>query len=71
MQIVPDGLALMLTLAVKAGVTEAMMELDVAGLPETHTALDIITHFTVSVFANEVVEKVLAVPAFILFFFHW
>ena len=43
-QIAPDGAAEMLTLAVRIGLTEAVMALEVAGLPVKHgVALDVIT----------------------------
>ena len=43
----------MLTLAFTAGFTVMIIEFEVAGFPVTHVELDVITHFTVSLLANE------------------
>jgi hypothetical protein len=47
-QIVSPGMGAMLTLAGKSGLTIIVMELDVAGEPETHGALVLNTQVTTS-----------------------
>jgi hypothetical protein len=43
----------MLTLAGRFGLTVIVMALEVAGLPETHVALEVITHVITSLLARE------------------
>ena len=70
-QIVPAGLAAMLTLTGKFGLTVMVMLLDVAGFPVAQVALDVKTHVTTSPLFNVVVVNVVAfVPAFVPFTFH-
>ena len=47
------GFADMLTLAVTAVVTDIIIEFEVAGFPIAQVALEVITHFTVSLLAND------------------
>jgi hypothetical protein len=54
-QIVPEGNALMLTLAGCNALTVMVMALEVAGLPETHVSFDVITTVIISPFASVVV----------------
>ena len=51
-QLVFPGFAVMLTLAVTVGVTVMMIGLEVAGLPVTQLAWEVITHRMVSLFDN-------------------
>ena len=51
-QIVLPGFAAMLTLAVTFGLTVIEIAFDVAGLPDTQLAFDVITHVTLLPFAN-------------------
>ena len=65
------ALAAMLTLTGKLGFTVIVIALDVAGLPVTQAAFDVITHVTVFPFANVVVVYVgELVPTFTPFTFH-
>jgi len=54
-QTVPEGAALMLTLAGSKGLTVIVRALDVAGLPEGHVALDVITTVIISPLTRVVV----------------
>lgn len=47
------AVAEMLTLAGKFGLTVKVTEFDVAGLPVAHTAFDVNTHVTTSLFTTE------------------
>ena len=71
-QIVVDGLAEIVTLTGKFGLTVIVMPADVAGLPVTHVALEVSTTVIISPVINVVDEKVDAVaPAtFTPFNFH-
>ena len=70
-QIVDEGLAAMLTLAVTLEFTVIKIEFDVTGLPLTHAALDVITQAIASLLFNVLSEYiVLFVPTFTPFFFH-
>ena len=61
-----------LTLAVTVGVITIVIALDVAGLPFTQLALEVITQVTASLFTSEVeLKTLLFVPAFVPFTFHW
>ena len=61
----------MLTLAVTVGVTTIVIALEVAGLPVTQFAFEVITQVTTSLFAGVVDVKVLLfVPVFVPFTFH-
>ena len=51
-QIAPEGLADMLTLAGNAEFTDITTKLDVAGEPVAHVALDIIIHLILSLFTR-------------------
>ena len=65
-QIVLPGLAAILTLAVTFGLTVIAMTFDIAGLPETQVAFDVISQVTTSPFANVELEYVsLFVPTFV------
>ena len=72
-QIVPAGLAAILTLAVNVGLTVILMLFDVAGEPVKHgVALLVKTTVTAVPLVNAlVVNVVLLVPAFTPFTFHW
>ena len=61
-----------LTLAVTVGVITIVIALEVAGLPVTQLAFEVITHVTVFPFESVVlvyVEEL--VPTFVPFTFHW
>ena len=69
--ILPDGLAVILTLAAPAAVTAIVRVLDVAGDPVAQVALDVMTHFIASALASVLELKVvLLVPTFTPFSFH-
>ena len=51
-QILPEGIAAMLTLAARTGSTDIVIGLEVAGLPVIQVALDIITTVIISLLAN-------------------
>jgi hypothetical protein len=71
-QIVLPGFADILTLAVTFVFTIIVIAFDVAGLPVTQFALDVITHVITFPFnKEEVVYVVLLVPTFVDPFFHW
>jgi hypothetical protein len=72
-QIAPEGTAAMLTLAGSGGFTVMVISLDVAGLPETHVSLEVISTVILSpsateaeVYVNPVSPGMLTPP-----FFHW
>ena len=70
-QIGPEGTAAMLTLAVTFGFTVMVMVAEAAALPETQTALLVITHLMESLLFSALSEYVvLLVPTFVPFFFH-
>ena len=70
-QILPDGLAAMLTLAGRFVFTDIVTVFEVAGEPVTQVALDVITHVTASALARVVELNVaLLVPAFTPFTCH-
>ena len=70
-QILPDGLAAMLTLAGRFGFTVIASVFEVSGEPVTHVALDVMIHVTASAFARVVELNVaLLVPAFAPFTCH-
>ena len=54
--IAPEGIAPMLTLAGKFGFTVMVIEFDVAGLPVTHVALEVMSQVTMSPLFNVVLE---------------
>jgi hypothetical protein len=61
-----------LTLAVTVGVTTIVIALEVAGLPVTQLAFEVITQVTTSLFARLMDVKVLLfVPEFVPLTFHW
>ena len=53
-QMVPDGTAAILTLAVNIGFTVIVIPLEVAGLPVAHVALEVISTVITSLLANVV-----------------
>ena len=60
-----------LTLAVTVGVITIVIALEVAGLPVTQLAFDVITQVTISLFASVALVYVEAlVPTFVPFTFH-
>ena len=70
-QIVFPGLAEMLTLAATFGFTVITIAFDVAGLPVTHSALEVNTQVIEFPFARpEVVYVGLSVPTSVVPFFH-
>ena len=71
-QIAPKGLAAMLTLAVKIGLTDIVMELDVAGNPVIQVEFDVITHVIISPFESvaDVYVEFVAPEIFDPFFCH-
>lgn len=63
--------AAMLTLAGRFGLTVMVTEFEVAGLPDTQEAFDVITQLTISLLAKELfVYVVELVPTFDPFSFH-
>jgi hypothetical protein len=61
-----------LILAVRDGLNVVVMELDVAGFPDTQVKEDVITTVTTSLSASVVVVKLaLFVPRFAPLTFHW
>jgi hypothetical protein len=61
----------MLTEGVTAGVTDIVMVLDVAGLPDTHTRLEVIIQLTTSLlFKPDELKTGLFVPTFEPLIFH-
>ena len=70
-QIVLPGFAAILTLAITFVFTVIAIAFDVAGLPETQLAFEVISHVTTSPFANDKLEYVsLFVPTFVKPIFH-
>jgi hypothetical protein len=70
-QITLEGLADMVTLAATLGFIVIVIEFDVAGLPVTQVAFEVITHVITSPLANPaVVYVVLFVPTIVVPFFH-
>ena len=70
-QIVPVGLAAMLTLTAEFAFTVIVTELEFAGFPLMQLALDVITQVTASLLTRLALVKVaLFVPAFVPFTFH-
>jgi hypothetical protein len=70
-QIAPDGTAAMLTPATPAGLTVITTAFDVAGLPVTQAAVDVITQVMLFPFANPAsVYVALLVPTLTPSFFH-
>ena len=70
-QIVFPGLAVILTLAGRFGLTVIAMAFDVAGLPVAHVAFDVITQVTLFPLASPLFEYVaLLVPTFVVPIFH-
>jgi hypothetical protein len=70
-QIAPEGEAVILTLTGRTGFTDIVMELDVAGFPDTQVKEDVITTVTTSLSASvEVVKLGLFVPRFAPLTFH-
>jgi hypothetical protein len=64
--------AAMLTLPGNKGFTVMVMAFEVAGLPETQVALDVITQVITSLLARVLLVYVeLFVPMLVPFFFHW
>jgi len=51
--IVPEGFAAINTLAVTIGLTVIVIELEIAGEPVAHVAVEVITHVITSLFAGE------------------
>jgi hypothetical protein len=71
-QIVAPGFAEILTPAVTNGLTVIVIALEVAGLPETHTAFEFIIQVITSPSVNdEVAYAGLLLPTFVEPFFHW
>ena len=52
-QMAPDGFAVTLTLAGSNEFTVILIKLDVAGEPVAQVAFEVITHLTLSLFAND------------------
>ena len=64
--------ASMFTLAVRVELTVMVMGFEVAGLPDTHVALEVITQLITSpLFNDELMYVLLFVPVFAPFSFHW
>ena len=69
--IVLDGLADIITLTGRFGLTVIVMVFDVAGFPVAQVALDVRTHVTDCPFVNVVTENVgLLIPTLTPFTFH-
>ena len=72
LQIIFPGLAEMLTLAATFGFIVITIAFDVAGLPVTQIALEVITQVILFPFVNAALVYVgLFVPTFVAPIFHW
>ena len=70
-QMLPDGLAAILTLAATFGFTVIVTVFEVSGEPVTHVALDVMIQVTASVLTSALELNVaLFVPVFTPFTFH-
>ena len=70
-QISPEGLAAMLTLTGRFGLTVIVIAFDVAGLPVGQMAFELRIHVMMSPLTGEYVKERAVAPASILLTFHW
>jgi hypothetical protein len=72
-QIAPDGEAAMLTLAATTGLTDIVIAFDIAGLPDTQVAFEVISTVIASPFTSVVdVHVEFVAPEILLpFLLHW